>query len=82
MNIQDPEVRKKVANAMGEMSAAMTRVEAERDLMKEIVKKLNEDHGLSKKALNKLARAYHKQSFAKEAEEYSEFETLYQTVLG
>jgi hypothetical protein len=80
--IQDPDVRKKVAAAMGEISAAMTRMEAEKDLIKEIVKKLNEDHGLSKKVLNKMGRAYHKQSFSKEVEEHSEFETLYEEVLG
>lgn len=82
MQIQDPAVRKIVRDAMGEISASMTRVEAERDLIKEIVKKLNEDHQLSKKALNKMARAYHKQSFTKEVEEADEFQTLYETVLG
>jgi hypothetical protein len=80
--IQDPEVRKKVAAAMGEMSAAMTRIEAERDLIKEIIKKLNEDHGLSKKILAKMGKAYHKQSFSKEVEESEEFQTLYEEVLG
>lgn len=82
MQIQDPAVRKIVRDAMGEISASMTRVEAERDLIKEIVKKLNEDHQLPKKALNKMARAYHKQSFTKEVEEQEEFTTLYETVLG
>lgn len=67
---------------MGEISASMTRIEAEKDLMKEIVKKLNEDHGLSKKALNKMAKTYHKQSFNKEVEEQDEFQTLYEEVLG
>ena len=82
MNIQDPAVRQAVFAAVGEMSAAMTRIEAERDLMKEIVKKLHEDHGLSKKALNKMAKTYHKQSYTKEQEEQDEFNTLYETVIG
>ena len=82
MQIQDPAVRTKVRQAMGEISASMTRIEAERDLIKEIVKKLNDEHSLPKKALNKMAKAYHKQSFTKEVEDQEEFQTLYETVLG
>lgn len=82
MQIQDPAVRTKVRQAMGEISASMTRIEAERDLIKEIVNKLNDEHNLPKKALSKMARAYHKQSFTKEVEEQEEFQTLYETVLG
>ena len=82
LNIQDPAIRQKVRQAIGEMSAAMTRIEAEKDLMKEIVKKLHEDHSLPKKALNKMAKTYHKQSYAKEQEAVDEFVTLYETVLG
>lgn len=82
MQIQDPAVRKIVRDAIGEISASMTRMEAERDLIKEIIKKLNEDHQLSKKALSKMAKAYHKQSFSKEVEDADEFQTLYETVLG
>jgi uncharacterized FlgJ-related protein len=82
MNIQDPTVRTKVRQAMGEISASMTRIEAERDLIKEIVKKIHDEHDLPKKALSKMAKAYHKQSFSKEVEEQEEFQTLYETVLG
>ena len=82
MNIQDPEVRKKVRDAVGEISASMTRIEAEQDLIKEIVKKLAGDHNLSKKALAKMARTYHKQNYAKVTEEIDEFATLYETILG
>lgn len=82
MNIQDPEVRKKVRDAVGEISASMTRIEAEQDLIKEIVKKLAGDHNLSKKALTKMARTYHKQNYAKVTEELDEFSTLYETILG
>lgn len=82
MNLHDPTVRQVVRAAVSEMSASMTRVEAERDLMKEITKRMHEDHSISKKAFKKLARAHHKQSFNKETEEYDEFSTLYDTVLG
>ena len=82
LNLQDPEIRKKIRSALGEASASLTRIEAERDLIKEIVKALAEDHQLSKKALNKMVRVYHKQSFAKEVEESDEFLTMYETVTG
>jgi CBS-domain-containing membrane protein len=62
------------------MSAPMTRIEAERDLLKEIVKKLNEDHELSKKALNRLAKVYHRQSYSKELEEQDEWNSMYETI--
>ena len=82
MNIQDPEVRKKVRDAVGEISASMTRIEAEQDLIKEIVKKIHEDHGISKKTAAKMIKVYHKQSFSKEVEEQCEFRTLYEKVTG
>ena len=82
MNIQDPKVRQAVRSAVQEISASMTRNEAERDLIKEIVKKLSEDHSISKKAVKKMATAYHRQNFAKEAEDFDEFSTLYDTVMG
>ena len=43
MNIQDPEIRNKVRAALGEISASMTRIEAEKDLIKEVVKKLSDE---------------------------------------
>jgi len=82
MNMQDPKVKAAVRAALGEISASMTRIEAERDLIKETVKTLADEHGLSKKALNKAARVYHKQTFMKEQEEQDEFNTLYETVVG
>ena len=82
MNMQDPKVKTAVKAALVEISASMTRIEGERDLIKEAVKKLADEHGLSKKALNKAARVYHKQTFTKEQEEQDEFNTLYETVVG
>lgn len=81
-SIQDPAVRQQLMGNIGEGSACMTRIEAERDLIKQIVKKMNEDHGISKKAAAKMIKVYHKQSFSKEVEEQDEFQTLYETVTG
>jgi len=76
---QSPEVKKKIRLAMTEISASMTRIEAERELIKEIIKKIADEHTLSKKLLAKLAKSYHKQSFSKDVEEQDEFQTMYET---
>lgn len=82
MNIQDPAVRQKIRAAVGEISGSMTRIEAEKALIKEIIKKLSEEHELPKKELSRMAKTYHKQSYAKEQEEIDIFTTMYETVLG
>ena len=81
-SLQDPKVKQAIYAALGEGSASMTRIEAERDLIKEIVKKIHEDHGISKKTAAKMIKVYHKQSFSKEVEEQCEFQTLYEKVTG
>ena len=82
MNLQDPQIRQAVKAAVGEVSASMTRMEAERDLIKEIAKKLNEDHGISKKIFLKTAKAYHKQSYDREVADFDEFQTVHETLFG
>lgn len=82
MSLSDPAVKKKIRDAMGEASGSLTRIEAEKDFIKEIVKKLNEDHSVPKKTLSKMIKVYHKQSFSKEKEEQDEFQELYETVTG
>jgi hypothetical protein len=80
MSLNDPAVKKKIRDAMGEASGSLTRIEAEKDLIKEIIKKLNEDHSIPKKTLSKMIKVYHKQSFSKEVEEFTEYNTLYETI--
>jgi len=59
----------------------MTRIEAERDLIKETIKEMAEEFKLSKRHLNRLAKVYHKQNFLREREEHEEFEELYTTIV-
>ena len=81
-NLQDPAVKQAIKAALGEASASLTRVEAERDLIKEIAKKMNEDHGVSKRTFNRLLKAYHKQSFQNDVEEHNEFTDIYERLFG
>lgn len=70
------EDRKKVQNALREMSDSMTRVSAEKDLQKDIAQKMLDEVGVPKKDFNKLARIYHASNLMEEAarnEEFMEF---------
>jgi hypothetical protein len=76
------EDRKKLRNAVQEMSDSMTRIAAERDLQKEILSKIHEDLSLDKKVVRRLAKVYHKANFKDEVEQNDAFETFYNEVLS
>jgi predicted translin family RNA/ssDNA-binding protein len=66
---------------LAEISGSFTRIEAERDLIKETIKDMSQQFNLSKRQLNKMAKVYHKQNFTSEQEEYVEFENLYTSIV-
>ena len=72
--------KEKLKKAIQEISNSMTRIDAERDLIKEIISDAHDEHGIDKKVLRKMARAFHKQNFSEEVATQEEFETLYQEV--
>lgn len=73
---QHPEARKKIMSVIREISGSYTRVEAERDYVKEAIAKLAEDHQLPKKYLTKFAKDYHKSATNEAREQMSEYEEL------
>jgi hypothetical protein len=75
-----PEDKLKLLNALKEISSSMTRMEAERDLIKTVKSDICDDLQLNKKVLSKLARTYHKGNYSEEVELHKDFETLYETV--
>jgi hypothetical protein len=75
-----PEDRKRIRTALQEMSDSMTRIEAERDLMKEIITNVHEEFELSKKTFRRMAKVYHRQNFSKEVAEHEEFEVMYENI--
>jgi hypothetical protein len=79
MNLS-PVDAKKLISALKEMSTSFSRVEAERDLQKNIKKDICEELDLNKKVFMKLARTYHKQNFSEEVQTHEEFEQLYERV--
>lgn len=72
--------RKKIRDAMQEASNSYIRIDAERDLIKNIIADLHDAYQIPKKQIAKMIKVYHKNSFQDEVAEADEFETLYQTV--
>lgn len=72
--------RKKIRDALQEASNSLLRVDAERDLIKNIIADLNDAYKIPKKTISKMIKVHHKNNFQEEVAEADEFETLYQTV--
>ena len=80
-NVTNPTDKKKIKDALFEISGSYSRIEAERELIKDIVNDLADNFELSKKQVNKIARAYHKQNYNQQVAESEEFQELYQSLL-
>ena len=81
MTISNPADRKKIRDALQEISNSMTRIDAEKDFIKDAIADISDNFKLSKKTVSKLARVYHKQTFNVETEAFQEFENLYEEVV-
>lgn len=76
-----PDDRAKIQAALKEISAAMTRAEAERDYINESLAMLHEQFELPKKYMRKVARVYHKQNINEVKSEFSDIEDIYMAVV-
>lgn len=75
-----PTDRKAILDCMKEISASMTRMEGEREFIREAIKEICDKQTLSKKTFRRMAKVYHKQNFNLELEEHEEFENMYQAI--
>jgi hypothetical protein len=75
-----PEDRKRIKGAMEEISNSFTRIEAERDFQKDALAALEEDVGVPKKYLRKMARIYHQQNMSQLLTEMETVDTLLDAV--
>ena len=73
---------KKVRDAIVEISNSMVRSDAEKELVREIIKKIHDDEGLDRRVLRKVARSYHKGNFQEESAINDEFETAFTNIMG
>jgi len=78
----DPAARKAIKKCMDELSASMSRIDRERDLIKEAINNCCEEYEINKKTFRRLAKVYHKQNFSREVAEHEEFETMYEQLTG
>jgi nitrate reductase beta subunit len=76
------EDRKKVQDALREMSDSMTRVSAEKDLQKDIAQRMLDEVGVPKKDFNKLARIYHASNLMEEAAKNEEFMEFAEAIMA
>jgi hypothetical protein len=74
----NPKDLKKIDSALEEISNSKTRIEAERELIKEIVDNINEDFDLPKKLINQLAKVYHMRNFAEEVSQQEDFQVAFE----
>ena len=74
--------KEELLKSMKEISASMTRMEAEKDYIKEEKKALCEKFELKTKVLTKVIRAYHKGNKDEEKAVCEDFEALYEEVVS
>jgi predicted RND superfamily exporter protein len=76
-----PDDRAKIQAALKEISAAMTRAEAEKDYINESLAMLQDQFELPKRYMRKVARVYHKQNINEVKSEFSDIEDIYMAVV-
>lgn len=67
---------KEIMGVVREISGSKTRIEAERDYIKEAVNELAEKYQIPKKLLNKFVNDYHKSKLAESIGSNDEYEAL------
>jgi len=72
--------RRLMKEVMVSVSNSYTRIEAERDYIKESIECLSEDIGIPKKYLNKMARIFHKNNVDEVVAEIEDIEALIETI--
>lgn len=80
MIVSSPEDKKKIFGAIREVSNSLTRIEAERDLIKDIVKDVSDSYNIPRKTVKKIATTFHKQNMTQVELEHEEFVELYDDV--
>lgn len=72
--------RQAIQKALQEISASLTRIDGEKDLIKDILTTIEDKQNIPKKYMRKIAKIYHNQNFNEVQQEQEDLETLYETV--
>jgi archaellum component FlaC len=78
----DDDQLKALRDGVKEISVHMSKMDREREGIKDIVASLKDELKIPKKIINRIAKTYHKQNFAEVNVEDNEFATLYTTVVS
>jgi archaellum component FlaC len=73
--------KKDIKNCLQEISNSLTRVEAERDHIKDIINRMAEEFEMNKRLSRKLARVYHKRNIAEEVAAANELSETYDNIV-
>jgi len=79
MTLTDQE-KKDVLRVIQDCSDSLTRIEGEREFIKEAIIGLNDKFGLDKKHLRKVVNIYYKQNLAEVQATNNDVEDLYETL--
>lgn len=80
--LSNPKDQQKLKGMLNEISNSMTRMEAERDMIKEIIDDAAESFEIDKKYIRKIARIVHAATYSKVKTENEELETMYETLFA
>ena len=73
--------REKLFKIVRDCSDSMTRMDGEKDFVRESIAETAKTMQLPKKMVAKLVKVYHKQNFDEEVAVQEQFETLYESVV-
>ena len=76
----DPKDRKKIKDAIYEMSGVLQQMDDKRSFMKDIAKGLKEEYGLPPKVSAKMAKTVFKHNYKDVLAESSTFEVVYENL--
>lgn len=78
----DEKQQRLLIDGLKEISVHFSRIEGEKEAVKDIVDSVKDEIGIPKKIINRLARTYHKQNFAEQNVEDKEFAKLYVSLVS
>jgi hypothetical protein len=79
--ISNPADREKLLKGIRECSDSMTRIQGEKDFVRESITEISKQLQLPKRLVAKMVKVYYKQNFDEEVATQDQFETLYETVV-
>lgn len=77
-----PKEKTDIKNCLQEISNSYTRIEAERDNIKSIIERMDEEFEMNKRLSRRLAKVFHKRNLAEEVAAAEELSTTYEDVVG